>query len=105
VPVQGHRRIEAPHNRFSRSTFRLKLGHKAARGLGLGGSAAAIYSHSQERRDLLVLGHAADFRWGAARSIRSNGSASTRTLGNSNSDCAADNHGEFSPASRRGDPR
>jgi hypothetical protein len=37
----------------------LKLGHKAARGLGLGGSAAAIYSHSQERRDLLVLGHAA----------------------------------------------
>jgi hypothetical protein len=67
VPVQGHRRIEAPHNRFSRSTFRLKLGHKAARGLGLGGSAAAIYSHSQERRDLLVFGHAANFWWGAAR--------------------------------------
>ncbi len=83
----------------------MKLGHKAARGLGLGGSAAAIYSHSQERRDLLVLGHAADFRWGAARSIRSNGPASTRTLGNSNSDCAADNHGEFSPASRRRDLR
>jgi hypothetical protein len=40
----------------------LKLGRKAARGLGLGGSAAAIYSHSQERRDLLVLDHAADFR-------------------------------------------
>jgi uncharacterized membrane protein YeaQ/YmgE (transglycosylase-associated protein family) len=35
----------------------LKLGRKAARGLGLGGSAAAIYSHSQERRDLLVLDH------------------------------------------------
>jgi hypothetical protein len=48
----------------------LKLGRKAARGLGLGGSAAAIYSHSQERRDLLVLDHAADFR--SAR-IKSNG--------------------------------
>ena len=49
----------------------MKLGHKAARGLGLGGSAAAIYSHSQERRDLLVLGHAADFRWarGAFNSV------------------------------------
>ncbi|MGA8694798.1 MAG: hypothetical protein WB689_13335 [Xanthobacteraceae bacterium] len=69
--VQGHRRIEAPRTRFSRSTFRLKLGRKAARGLGLGGSAAAIYSHSQERRDLLVLGHAADFRWarGAFNSV------------------------------------
>jgi len=78
VPVQGHRRIEAPRTRFSRSTFRLKLGRKAARSLGLGGSAAAIYSHSQERRDLLVLGHAADFRWSAARSIRSNGSASNK---------------------------
>ena len=71
MPVQGHRRIEAPRKRFSRSTFRLKLGRKAARGLGLGGSAAAIYSHSQERRDLLVLGHAADFRWarGAFNSV------------------------------------
>ena len=67
MPVQGHRRIEAPHNCFSRSTCRLKLGDKVARGRGLGGSAAAIFSHSQERRDLLVLGHAADFRWGAAR--------------------------------------
>ena len=46
-------------NRFSRSTFRLKFGRKAARGRGLGGSAAAIYSHSQQRRDLFVLDHAA----------------------------------------------
>jgi hypothetical protein len=58
VPVQGHRRIEAPHNRYSRTTFRFKLGRKPTRGLRLGGSAAAIYSHSQERRDLFVLGHA-----------------------------------------------
>jgi hypothetical protein len=69
VPVQGHRRIEAPHNRFTRSTFRLKLGHKAARGLGLGSSAATIYRHSQERRDLLVPGHATNFLVGAARLI------------------------------------
>jgi hypothetical protein len=59
VPVQGHWRIETPRNRFSRSTFRLKFGRKAARGRGLGGSAAAIYSHSQERRYLFVLDHAA----------------------------------------------
>jgi hypothetical protein len=58
VPVQGHWRIEAPRNRCGRGTFRLKLGHKAARGFGLSGSAAAIFSHSQERRDLFVLGHA-----------------------------------------------
>jgi hypothetical protein len=63
VPVQGHWRIEAPRNRFNRSTFRLKLGRKAARGNGLGGSAAAIYSHSQECSDLFVLGHALSFRW------------------------------------------
>jgi hypothetical protein len=43
--------------------FRLKLGRKAARGLGLGGSAAAIYSHSQECRDLFALGHTLSFRW------------------------------------------
>jgi hypothetical protein len=72
VPVQGHRRIEAPRTRFSRSTFRLKLGRKGARGLGLSGSAAAIYSHSQERRDLFVLGHALSLG-GAAPSIQSNG--------------------------------
>jgi hypothetical protein len=58
VQIHAHWRIEAPRNRFSRSTFRLKLGRKAARGLGLGGSAAAIYSHSQERRDLFALSHA-----------------------------------------------
>jgi len=83
----------------------LKLGHKAARGLGLGGSAAAIYSHSQERRDLLVLGHAADFRWarGAFNSVER--FRVNKTLRNSNRDCAADNLGEFSPASRRRDPR
>jgi hypothetical protein len=44
----------------------LKLGRKAARGLGLGGGAAAIYSHSQERRDLFLLDHAADSRWAHA---------------------------------------
>ena len=44
----------------------MKLGRKAARGLGLGGSAATIYSHSQERRDLFVLDHAADSRWARA---------------------------------------
>jgi len=65
VPVQGHWRIEAPRNRFSRSVG-LKLGRKAACGLGLGGSAATIYSHSQERRDLFVLAHTADFRWARA---------------------------------------
>lgn len=58
MQIHGHWRIKAPRNRFSRSTFRLKLGRKAARGLGLGGSAAAIYSHSQECRDLFSLGHA-----------------------------------------------
>jgi hypothetical protein len=58
VQIHGHWRIEAPRNRFSRNTFRLKLGRKAARGLGLGGSAAAIYSHSQKCRDLFALGHA-----------------------------------------------
>jgi hypothetical protein len=51
----------------------LKLGRKAAGGLGLGGSTAAIYSHSQERRDLLVLDHAAVLGGPASRSIRSNG--------------------------------
>jgi len=66
VQVHGHRRVEAPRNRFSRSAFGLKLGRKAARGLGLGGSAATIYSHSQERRDLFVLDHAADSRWARA---------------------------------------
>jgi len=45
VQIHGHWRIEAPRNRFGRR-FRLKLGRKAARGVGLGGSAAAIYSHS-----------------------------------------------------------
>lgn len=44
----------------------MKLGRKPARGLGLGGSAATIYRHSQERRDLFVLDHAADFRWARA---------------------------------------
>jgi hypothetical protein len=73
VPVQGHWRIEAPHNRFSRNTFRLKLGRKAARGLGLGGSAATIYSHSQERRD-----HATDFR-GARAAFNSVERPSLRT--------------------------
>ncbi len=63
MPVESDRRIEAPRNRFSLSTFRLKLGNKPARGLCLGGRAAAIDGHSQERRDLFVLGHAADFRW------------------------------------------
>ena len=58
MQIHGHWRIEAPRNRFKRSAFRLKLGRKAARGLGLGGSAAAIYSHSQERRDLFAPGHA-----------------------------------------------
>jgi hypothetical protein len=66
VQVHGYRRVEAPRNRFSRSAFGLKLGRKAARGLGLGGSAATIYSHSQERRDLFVLDHAADSRWARA---------------------------------------
>src|SRR5215471_8231369 len=58
VQIHGHWRIEAPRNRLNRSKFRLKLGRKAARGLGLGGCAAAIHSHSQERRDLFALGHA-----------------------------------------------
>ena len=53
--------------------FRLKLGRKAARGIGLGGSAAAIYGHSQERRDLFALGHALSLGGRATRSIRSNG--------------------------------
>ena len=44
----------------------MKLGRKAARGLGLGGSAATIYSQSQERRDLFLLDHATDFRWARA---------------------------------------
>jgi hypothetical protein len=78
VPVQGHWRIEAPHNRFSRNTFRLKLGRKAARGLGLGGSAATIYSHSQERRDLFLLDHATDFR-GARAAFNSVERPSLRT--------------------------
>ena len=73
VQIHGHWRIEAPRNRFNRSAFRLKLGRKAARGLGLGGSAAAIHSHSQERRDLFALGHALSLGGRAARSIRSNG--------------------------------
>jgi hypothetical protein len=72
VQIHGHRRIEAPRNRFGR-TFRLKLGRKAARGLGLGGSAAAIYSHSQERRDFFSLAHALSLGGPAARSIRANG--------------------------------
>jgi hypothetical protein len=78
VPVQGHWRIEAPHNRFSRNTFRLKLGRKAARGLGLGGSAATIYSHSQERRDLFLLDHATDLR-GARAAFNSVERPSLRT--------------------------
>jgi hypothetical protein len=73
VSVQGHWRIEAPRNRFGGSTFRLKLGRKAARGFGLSGSAAAIYSHPQERRNLFVLGHALSLGGRATRSIRSNG--------------------------------
>ncbi len=73
MQIHGHWRIEAPRNRSSRSTFRLKLGRKAARGLGLGGSAAAIYSHSQERRDLFALRHALSLGGGMALSIRSNG--------------------------------
>jgi len=72
VQIHGHWRIEAPRNRFGR-TFRLKLGRKAAGSLGLGGGAAAIYSHSQERRDLFALGHALSLGGPAARSIRSNG--------------------------------
>jgi len=32
VQIHDHWRIEAPRNRFSWSTFRLKLGRKAARG-------------------------------------------------------------------------
>jgi hypothetical protein len=58
VQIYDYWRIEAPRNRFSRSTFALKLGRKAARGLGFGGSAAAIYSHSQKCRDLFALNHA-----------------------------------------------
>jgi hypothetical protein len=73
VQIHGHWRIEAPRNRFIRSTFRLKLGRKAARDLGLGGSAAAIHSHSQERGDLFALGHVLSLGGRAARSIRSNG--------------------------------
>jgi len=63
VQIHGHWRIEAPRNRFNRSTFCLKLGRKAARGLGLGGSAAAIHSHSQERRDLFAAWSCAEFMW------------------------------------------
>jgi hypothetical protein len=73
VQIHGHWRIEAPRNRFSWRTFRCKLGRKAARSLGLGGGAATIYSHSQERRDLFALGHALSLGRRAARSIRSNG--------------------------------
>src|SRR5215467_7110432 len=73
VQVHGHRRIEAPRNRFSRSTFGLKLSRKAASGVRLGGSAAAIHGHLQERRDLFALGHALSLGGRAARSIRSNG--------------------------------
>src|SRR6516165_3634283 len=69
VQIHCHLRIEAPRNRFNRST--LKLGRKAA--LGLGDSAAAIHSHSQERRDLFALGHALSLGGRLARSIRSNG--------------------------------
>jgi len=73
VQIHGDWRIEAPSNRFNLSTFRLKLGRKAARGLGLGCSAAAIHSHSQERRDLFALGRALSLGGRLARSIRSNG--------------------------------
>jgi hypothetical protein len=66
VQIHGHWRIEAPRNRFGR-TFRLKLGREAARGLGLGGSAAAIHSHSQESRDLFAPGHALSLGGPAAR--------------------------------------
>jgi hypothetical protein len=79
VQIHGNWWSEAPRNRFSRKTFRLKLGRKAARGLGLGDSAAAIYSHSQERSDLFALGHALSLDRPAARSIRSNGLVSLRT--------------------------
>jgi len=73
VQIHGHWRIEKPRNHFNRGTFRLKLGRKAARGLGLSDSAAAIHSHSQERRDLFALGHALSLGGHAARSIQSNG--------------------------------
>jgi len=74
VQIHGHWRIEAPRNRFNRSTFCLKLGRKAARGLGLGGSAAAIHSHySGAPRSFFTLGHALSLCGRAARSIRSNG--------------------------------
>src|SRR5215472_4788600 len=73
VQIHGHRRIEATRNRFSRSTFGLKLSRKAARGVRLGGSAAAIHGHPQERRDLFALGHTLSLGGRAARSIRSNG--------------------------------
>ncbi len=77
MPVESHWRIEAPRNHFSLSTFRLKLGNKPARGLGLGRRAAAIDGHSQERRDLFVFGHAADLRWaGGVRTGRRVGSRS-----------------------------
>jgi hypothetical protein len=55
MQIPGHWRIEAP------------------RSLGLGGSATAIYSHSQERRDLFVFGHALSLGGRAAHSIQSNG--------------------------------
>ena len=45
----------------------MKLGCKATSSFGLGGSASAIYSHSQQGRDLFVLVHAADFRWARGR--------------------------------------
>jgi len=73
VQIHGHWRIEAARNSFSRSTFCLKLGRKAARGLGLSGGAAAIYSHSLEGRDLFTPGHAVSLGKHTAHSIRSNG--------------------------------
>lgn len=62
VQIHRHWRVEATRNRFSRSAFALKLGRKAASGLGLGGGAAAIHGHSQEGRDFFALGHALEFR-------------------------------------------
>jgi hypothetical protein len=74
VQVHCHWRIEATRNRYGWSTFRRsKLCRKAARGLGLGGSAAAIYSHSQERSDFFVLSHALSLGGRAAHSIQPNG--------------------------------
>jgi hypothetical protein len=73
MQIHGHWRIKAPCHGFNRGEFRLKLGRKAARGLGLGGSATAIYGHSQERRDLFALCHALSLGGCATRSIRPNG--------------------------------